>query len=493
MVDSLPPGSMSDPSGPGPRNVRHVIAIGGGRGGVGKSVLATNLGVYLAQLGRSVLLVDADPAGAELHTLLDVSLGAPTTARDEAADEDLTPVATPVPGLLLLPQLYTPGSTVPIRPGRKPRWARRLRQLDVDYVLLDLGAGTAPATLDLFLSADTGLTVSTPEPPSVEATYRFARALFQRQIRRTLIKDRFKMRLVERAQSELPPLPAPQDLVRAIARYDVAVGELAASELSKLRLRLAVNGVRLRADGDLGSSMCAMAERHLGVQFDYVGHVEQDDSVWLSVVRKRPLLIDSPTSKSARNMERISRRVLALATTRSETREPRPIPLVPKEPSLYDVLWTHRGATDEEVRRAYKRQRELYQPGSLALTSLLSEAALRAEQGRIEEAHDTLLDPIRRRAYDLSVFPEDADAKAPKSSTLEPCCDKSWCARSTPRPSSRAGSWPRCANRRASRSRRSPSTPKSARRTCARSKQRTTRTCPLWSTRADSCSRWPGT
>ena len=419
MADSIPPESIPQ-SLPPPRNVRHVIAVGGGRGGVGKSVLAVNLAVYLAQLGRSVMLVDADPAGAELHTMLDVDvpLGMPG-GRKDSADDDLTPVSTPIPGLSLLPQLYTAGSTVPIRPGRKPRWARGLRQLDVDSVLLDLGAGTGPATLDLFLSADTGLCVTAPEPPSVEATYRFARALFQRQIRRTLIKDRFKMRLVERAQSELPPLPAPQDLVRAIARYDVAVGELAANELAKLTLRVAVNGVRLRTDSDLGPTFCDMAQRYLGIHFDYVGHIEQDDGVWLSVVRRRPLLIDSPTSKSARNIERIARRVLAVSTTRDQSRDLAPIPLVPKELSLYDVLWTHRGATDEEVRRAFKRQRDLYQPGSLPLTSLLNEAALRKEQARVEEAHDTLLDPIRRRAYDISFFPEASEERAVRPAPLD--------------------------------------------------------------------------
>ncbi len=58
--------------------------------------------------------------------------------------------------------------------------------------------------------------------------------------------------------------------------------------------------------------MCDMAERYLGVNYDYVGHIEQDDAVWLSVVHRRPLLIDSPTSKSARNLERIARRVPGL-------------------------------------------------------------------------------------------------------------------------------------------------------------------------------------
>lgn len=378
---------------------------------------AVNLGVYLAQLGRRVILVDADPVGAQLHAMLGVPLD--PLAKLDDSDEHLPLLGTPVPGLRLLPQGYSIGSTVPSRPGRKPRWARSLRLLDVDYVLLDLGAGTLPASLDLFLGADVGVVVTTPEPPSVEGTYRLFRAIFVRKLRRALLKDRFKIRLLERVQAELPALPAPQSLVRGLSRYDVGLGETAAIELAQLRPRLVVNGVRLRADSDLGPAMTDMARRYLGVMLDYAGHVEQDDAVWLSVVRGRPLLVDSPTSKSARNVERIARRVLALAAQREQGRKVDPISLVPADPSLYDVLLTHRSATDEELRRAYKRQREIFQPGSLPLVSLLTEEELRAEQMRIEEAHDTLLDPLRRRAYDVSIFPDSEMDREPKGEVVD--------------------------------------------------------------------------
>jgi len=401
-----------------PRGARHVIAVAGGRGGVGASVTAVNLAVYLAQLGRKVTLVDADPAGAQLHTLLGLAPGAAAREGDEGEDA-IAPVATSVPGLKIVPQAYAAGSTVPVRPGRKPRWIRTVRSLDVDYVLLDLGAGTLPASLDLFLGADLGVVVTTPEPPSVEGTYRFVRALYQRRLRRVLVKDRFKARLLDRVQADLPSLPPPQDLVRALARYETGLGQLAALELSRLRPRLVVNGVRLRPDGDLGPAMVDMSRRYLGVAIDYLGHVEQDDSVWLSVVRSRPVLVDSPTSKSARNLERIARRVLALATNREQVREDSPIPLLPAEPSLYDVLLTHRSASDEELRRAYKRQREIYQSGSLPLTSLLTEDAMRTEQAKIDEAHETLLDPLRRRAYDVSTFLDEDERERPPVATDE--------------------------------------------------------------------------
>jgi flagellar biosynthesis protein FlhG len=430
-IPSSPPPSASYGSPPPaanvapPLGVKHVIAVGGGRGGVGKSIVAVNLAVYLAQLGRKVLLIDTDPAGAELHTALglgplsSLSPGpsgpnAASSAGDEAEEEDLTAVPTQVPGLSLVPQVYRAGSTVPLRPGRKARWARDLRNLEADYVLLDLGAGTQPATLDLFLTSDFGICVSAPEPPSIEACYRFVRAAFVRALRRALVKDRFKLRLVERAEAELGPLPAPQALVHAIARYDTSLGQLAATELSRIRPRLVINSARLRADTDLGLAMVDLARRHLGVNFDYVGHIEQDDAVWLSVVHQRPVLIDSPTSKGARNLERIARRILALAASRDQERQAEMVPLSPVHLNLYEVLLAHRGATDEELRRAYKRQRDLYQVGSLPLTSLLDEAERSRESARIEEAHDTLLDPLRRKAYDASIFPE-TEAEAPRS------------------------------------------------------------------------------
>src|SRR6187551_2486344 len=113
---SAPPGSGGTAP---PLGVKHVIAVGGGRGGVGKSVVAVNLAVYLAQLGRKVLLIDADPAGAELHTALGLGqLVAPspgtgataaTTLRsgdDSSEEDDLTATPTQVPGLMLVPQLY---------------------------------------------------------------------------------------------------------------------------------------------------------------------------------------------------------------------------------------------------------------------------------------------------------------------------------------------------------------------------------------------------
>ncbi len=396
--------------------VRHVITVGGGRGGVGKSLLTVNLGVYLAQLGREVLIVDADLSGSSLHIQLGLDRP-PMADRDAVEHLSVEPVTTSVPGLRMLPSPYDPTASSPFRPGRKARWVSRLRALPADYVLLHLGAGTSPATLDLFLASDVGLCVTVPDPAAVESTYRFLRSLYLRRLRKVLMKERFKLRLVERAMQSLEPLPSPLAVIEAIGRHDKALADIAALELQRVRARLVVNQTRLRTDVELGPTMQAMVHRYLGLTLDYLGHIEQDDQAWLTARRRRPLLVDSPTAKSARNLERIVRRVAAVASS-LEQRLPEPASSPGQRATLYEVLGVPRGASDEEVRRAYKRQRELFTFGSLPLVSLLDDAQVRAELGRIQEAYDTILDPVRRRSYNLSTFPETDEEEAPRPSRL---------------------------------------------------------------------------
>ncbi|WP_338046676.1 helix-turn-helix domain-containing protein [Polyangium spumosum] len=414
LTPTIPPPPMIElPSG---ARTRRVIAVGGGRGGVGKTLLTVNLGVYFAQLGREVVVCDTDPFGSNLHGVL--GLETPPLVTSEALEEGKAkPVGTIVPGLRLLPTAYDPMTATPIRPSRGSHWARQIEKLDVDYVLLNLGASTTASTLDLFLQADVGICVTAPEPLAIETTYRFCRALYLRVLRRALTKERFKLRLVERVIAALPPLAPPPAIVAEIKRYDDGVAKVAAEEMLRVAAHLVVGQTRLRSDLDLGMSMSVIAERFLGISLDYLGHIEHDDAVWLTVRRRQPLLIDSPTSKSARNIERVARRILALLAAQST----RGGSLPPRSPAaqqraaalpatLYEVLGVPRTAADDEIRRAVKRQREIFREGSLPLCSVVAPDVLRQVQARIEEAHDTLLDPVRRRAYDLSTFPDDTPA-----------------------------------------------------------------------------------
>jgi flagellar biosynthesis protein FlhG len=392
----------------GVRSVGRFIAVGGGRGGVGKSLVAVNLAVYFAQLGKGVVLVDADAAGSNLHSHfgLRAARSEPDLGEDGPGAMRAALVPTSVPGLSLLPAAHdaiAPGLT--LRAGRKMRWLASLRALPAEYLVIDVGPGHGDLALDLMLAADVPIAVTVPEPPAVETTYRFLRAAFRRRLRRLLVRDKLRSAILERALVHLGELPAPIDLVHQLARMDRSLADLAWAEALTQRVQLVVNQTRVRTDMELGAWMSGLVSRHYGVLLDELGHVEHDDTVWLTVRRNKPLLVDSPTSKSARNIERIARRVLALAAVKPVDEAPHPaIPI--EEPTLYAALGVTRSASDEEIRRAYKRQREVYATGGLATVSLLEPEHLGRAQRKLDEAHDTLLDAVRRRAYDLSTFPD---------------------------------------------------------------------------------------
>jgi flagellar biosynthesis protein FlhG len=407
VTESIPPPSIELDHLEGVRGARRLLAVGGGRGGVGKSLISQNLAVYFAQLGKSVALVDCDPTGANIHTQFELNALAHPPPLDGSPDELLKAlIQTSVPGLSILPGPHDAiEPPLQLRAGRKSRWLARLRALPVDYLVIDVGPGHAHLALDVMLAADFAICVTVPEPPAIEATYRFVRAAYRRRLRRALVKDRFRLSLVDRAIKDIGKLPSPLDLIRALTKIDRGLAELAWAEAQRMRLYLAVNQTRVRTDSDLATQMSALCRRHYGIALDELGWVENDDTVWLSVRRRKPLLVDSPTSKAARNIERIARRVVALTAAKQDHREVAP-PVPLDAPDHYAVLGIGRSSNDEEVRRAFKRQREVYLTGGLATTSLLDETELAGAQARVDEAHDTLLDPVRRRAYDLSMFPE---------------------------------------------------------------------------------------
>src|SRR4051794_27501646 len=77
-LDDEPPAPEAPERAPGTACARHIIAVGGGKGGVGKSLLAANIAIYLAQLGKRVVLFDADLGGANLHTFVGIERPATT-------------------------------------------------------------------------------------------------------------------------------------------------------------------------------------------------------------------------------------------------------------------------------------------------------------------------------------------------------------------------------------------------------------------------------
>jgi flagellar biosynthesis protein FlhG len=381
---------------------RRIIAIGGGKGGVGKSLLAANLGIYLAQLGKRVVLIDADLGGANLHTFVGVERPKITLGdffeKRVARIEDCI-VDTGIKGLGLVSGEGDPLWAANPRPATKNRLINQVREIDTDYLICDLPPGSGFIALDFFLVAHIGILVVVPEPTSVENTFRFIKSAFLRRLRDIQKIDKLPVdRTFEGG------MPSPLDLYYAVKDGDPQLAERVLEEIQRYRPRIVVNQTRTRADLDLGTQLKSAGRRRLGLNIDYLGHLESDDAVWGAVRKRRPLVVDHPEAKVSKNVERIVRKLLAV--DQNDRAQPHDPPKRTEDQTLYEVLEIDPGASDEDIRRSFKRMREMYAAESMVVCGLYTPERLDVVHARIDMAYDTLLDPDKRKLYDVKLFPE---------------------------------------------------------------------------------------
>jgi flagellar biosynthesis protein FlhG len=386
--------------------------VGGARGGVGKTVLAANLGLYLSTIGRRVVLVDADAAGANLHTCLGTTPSVPLSKLRRAGRSEAPRAGTPLTealqdspfrGLRLL-HLGLDEPAMGFRAERVAKLMGGLRELDAEYVVVDLGVGVAKELLDNFLAADLSLFVTVPEPTAIENTYRFLRGAFVRYLLHETADEDARAEL-ERRMRALGGSPPPLDLLDELVREEHPLADLVRSTMERFRPHVVINQTRLRADLELGFAMQSAARRRLGIILDYVGHIDHDDTVWTCVRNRRPLLLEVPGAKSSRKIEKIARHMLMLDSGKA------PAPRLSGVPTSghHDLLEIERGASDEDIRRAYKRCRDVYAHDALCCYGLYEPHEIEKMRARLDEAFDVLVDPARRRPYELSVFPDEPE------------------------------------------------------------------------------------
>ncbi|MBA2466290.1 MAG: Mrp/NBP35 family ATP-binding protein [Sphingomonas sp.] len=149
---------------------RQLIAIGSGKGGVGKSTLAANIAIALARSGKKVGLIDADIYGPSQPKLLG------SDDKPAARGDQLLPVAAHGLHFLSLGQLVSAGHALAWRGPMATGALARLIDADwgdAEYLIVDLPPGTGDVQLSLIQRArpDGALIVSTPQDLSlIDAT-----------------------------------------------------------------------------------------------------------------------------------------------------------------------------------------------------------------------------------------------------------------------------------------------------------------------------------
>lgn len=291
-----------------PNNLPTFIAVGGGKGGVGKSILSANLSARFAQAGFKVLLVDLDLGSANLHTYFGLGVPKRTLADfllyERSSFEDIL-LKTSAPGVFLAAggndetwadsADYGSGAFVAL-------WDALIyakKNLGVHVVVLDLGAGTHRHTIDFFTAAHMGIVSVLPEPTSIENAYSFLKATM--------------WRLIENAGMHINSCAAADDVKEVLfSPYKDKSGGSYLRKLQKIQaeypdliehiflalkgrqIGFVVNQIRSQRDIDIGNSMQVVSHNYFGFQTQSLGYLNYDDAAWKSLRNKRLLVLDFP-------------------------------------------------------------------------------------------------------------------------------------------------------------------------------------------------------
>lgn len=295
---------------------KKVWAIGGGKGGVGKSLVAANVGICLALMGYKVTAIDLDLGGANLHTCLGIPIPEYTLSdylskKVKSLKDLLTP--TSIPNLNMISGAQDDLGIANLRQMQKSKILSKLHEIESDYILFDLGAGTTFNTLDFFISADKGILVVLPEPTSIENTYRFIKSVYFRRLK--MIEELLDIQpLIHQAMNAKmnSAQSTPMDLIKRVIEINPEIGMKLKAEVSKFSPKLIMNQARSQADIDIGFSIQSICKRYFGIDLDYVGYLDYDASVWQSVKKRRPLLMEFPNSKLVNNFDKMVHRLLEI-------------------------------------------------------------------------------------------------------------------------------------------------------------------------------------
>jgi flagellar biosynthesis protein FlhG len=303
-----------------------MIAVGGAKGGVGKTILAANLAVVLANHGKKVIMVDLDFGGSNLHLYMGqrrlvCSLNDFLCNKEMSLSNIVMP--TIVENLSLIGGNNSLLGSANLRFDQKLKLIRALRELEADIILIDLGGDTSFNVLDFYLQADLALVVSSTEPTSYLDAYNFIKLGLLRRLSRYNGPEYVNgYRLPHPVEALLheainwqgeKPFSTVVKLLEEIEQIDHQSREKLGQVLQDYRPYLVFNMVRQETQSQLiYNRIRETGEKMLGISINQLGPIPEDERVRTSVRTLKPLLVLDRDSSAAKAIAKTGRYLLQL-------------------------------------------------------------------------------------------------------------------------------------------------------------------------------------
>jgi len=292
-----------------------ILAIGGGKGGAGKSVFSTIMAFWLARIGHRTVLMDVDLGGANLHILLGIKSPDRTLndfiTRRFGELEDIC-IDTSEKNLRLISGASDVLSLANPHFSQKIKLMTHLSRLDADYVVLDLGAGTSFNVLDFFLIAHKKIVVLTPEPTSIQNAYIFVRNAVYRKLSRLSSKNPSLQALIKIAMDpkNVLKIRTIKELFQFIEESDKTnIIEVLKKEIGDMHLGVVTNKVRNEKEENAGRIVQIVAEKYLTIPSTDLGCVSYDSHIHTMVSDMIPLTNLDQSSQAYGNVYEIANKL----------------------------------------------------------------------------------------------------------------------------------------------------------------------------------------
>lgn len=296
-------------------NGKKLWAIGGGKGGIGKSIFTLGLGISLARLGKKVILLDADLGGANLHTLMGVRY--PTHTLEDfllkrVENLEDTVLDTQIEGIGLI------CGADDILGAANPTFAQKIRVLNqmeslpADFVLLDLGAGTSYNTLDFFNYSTGKIALFTSQATSLQNVYGFLKNALFRKISREFSKEEYLIWLLYQSGSKTPEVTVESinDLLALVEKRNEERHEELRQLLRDFQVLLVVNMVKTDRDFQAAQIIQNVCHRFLELAPQLLGYLHYDQAIEQAVNQMVPFPLNADKSRAAGELTDIAQVII---------------------------------------------------------------------------------------------------------------------------------------------------------------------------------------
>lgn len=285
-----------------------IWAVGGGKGGTGKSFVSASMAIHLASLEKDVTLIDADLGGPNLHTFLgmkDSNLDLGDFVTNKVPNLKDTVILTPFVGLKLIKGAENVLFMANLNYYKKMKLIRHIKTFDAKRVIIDIGTGASYNCIDFFLLSNPGILVVNPEPTSIENAYYFLKSCIIRILKVFTefygiedLVNKIAVHIKDNSKSIYT-------FLNEIISHDKNSAQILFRALKRFNPCLIINNARSERDFLLGQSIVDVVKKYLVVDLNFLGAIPHDERIHVSLKRLTPYMSTYPNSEVALSIRSI--------------------------------------------------------------------------------------------------------------------------------------------------------------------------------------------